>query len=145
MPACTRKAEPVTNTPIQRITAEEAVAALTAGAWHESPSGEDYEQAVAAVLLLAKDTDGSNLPPGSQIPAGEIVRAIHEALGEQRSIVHCIMSFTGADWDLESAVALARKPDAKCAWLDGPAHHDLGIFADGRRHHFDVRRPETEG
>lgn len=57
-----------------------------------------------------------------------------------RRIVHCAMSFTGADWDEQSVLDLIKTAD-QVLWLDGPGDHQLGIFADGRRYRFQVQHP----
>lgn len=58
-----------------------------------------------------------------------------------RPIVHCVGSFTGADWDLESAVALVEQA-ARIEWVSNWADHELAVEeVDGKRWHFSIRRP----
>lgn len=57
-----------------------------------------------------------------------------------RTLIHCMMSFTGANWDLGDALALVEKSE-QVAWTDNPFRHDLAVLADGRVHRFDVKRP----
>jgi hypothetical protein len=131
---------------VLEITSEEAVAALTAQAFHEQPGDDDYRKAVEAALSLTRNTEGDDLDPGAEIPVGEISRVIHDALGEQRVIVHCMLDapgmVIGADWDLADAVALCQRTD-RFAWTPGPARHDLAVIADGKVYRFDVRREVT--
>lgn len=129
---------------VERITADEAIAALTAGAWHEEPREEDYRNVMESVLSFCAEHEGVPgvfAPADVPIPPAEIRRVIEVALGKQRTIIHCVMSFTGADWDLETATALARRDDAQCAWAPHFMNHDLAIHAEGAMHRFDVRKP----
>ena len=61
---------------MQKISADEAVAALEAQAWTEPIPDGNYERAVNAALSLTRDTDGNDLPGEAEIPLGEIRRAI---------------------------------------------------------------------
>jgi hypothetical protein len=131
-----------TGRKFERITPDECVAALTAAAWRESISEERYEQAVEAVQALCRDADGSDLPPGSQVPVGEFQAAVAAALGEQRTLIHCMMGSLGTDWTLEGAIALARRDGAQCAWAPHLFRHELAVYVDGEMHRFDARRPE---
>jgi hypothetical protein len=129
---------------VQRITADEAVAALTAAAWTEHIAEEKYQAAVEACLLLAGEPAEGTDP---FIPASQIRAAVKGALGEQRTLIHCFMTF-GCDWTLESAIALARRDDAQCAWAPSMFRHELAIWADGSMHRFEAHRPApavTEG
>lgn len=65
----------------------------------------------------------------------------HDAFG--RTLIHCMMSFTGADWDLDDALHLLSKA-TEVAWVDHLAGHELGIFAHGKCHYFNARRPRDE-
>ena len=60
-----------------------------------------------------------------------------------RTLIHCMMSFTSADWDLDGALELLARA-TEIAWVNHRLGHELGIFADGRCHYFDVRRPKDE-
>lgn len=58
-----------------------------------------------------------------------------------RTLIHCFLGSFGADWDLDSALALLGRAE-RVAWADHMFRHDLAIVADGRTHWFDVQRPE---
>lgn len=66
-----------------------------------------------------------------------------ESSDHGRTLIHCQMSFTGADWDLDGALDLVARAD-QVAWTTHWLRHDLGVQADGRAHYFDVPRPERE-
>ena len=119
---------------VQRITADEAAAALTAAAWTERISEEKYEAAVEAVLALTGED-------GAMIPASRIRDVIRDHLGTPRTLIHCFMGGLGADWDLAAAVEMARRGGAQCAWAPHMLGHDLAVFADGSMHRFEARRP----
>lgn len=125
---------------VQRITADEAVAALTAAAWTESISEERYEAAVEAVLKLCGEPEEDRDP---YVPASQIRAAVRGELGTPRTLIHCFMGGMGADWDLDGAVALARKDGAQCAWAPNLMRHELAVYAGGSMHRFDARRPVT--
>jgi hypothetical protein len=129
---------------IQRLTPDEAVAALTAAAWTESISGERYGRAVEVVQAMTAEGD-PDLDP--MIPASRIRAAVAEALGEQQTLIHCFMGSMGADWSLEGAIELARRDGAQCAWAPNMFRHELAVYAGGEMHRFDARRPAdtTEG
>jgi len=133
----------VTAADVLEITSEEAVAALTSQAFRIEPSEDDYRRGVEAALSLTRSIDGDDIDPSAEIPIGEISSVIHDALGERRIIVHCLLDgpgmVIGADWDLADAVALCRRTD-RFAWTPGPARHDLAVIADGKVYRFDVRR-----
>lgn len=59
-----------------------------------------------------------------------------------RTLVHCYMGSFGADWDVDSAVALARHAD-DIAWMPNIFGHELAVLADGKIHSFNVKRPVT--
>lgn len=129
---------------VQRLTADEAVAALTAAAWTERISEERYEAAVEAALSLTRDADGEPLADGTQIPAAEVARVIREALGEPRVGIHCMMGSLGTDRDLAGAIEIARRDGARCAWAPNMFRHELAVFADGKMYRFDARRPAEQ-
>lgn len=61
-----------------------------------------------------------------------------------RVLIHCMGSFTGADWDLDDALGLLSKAQ-RVGWVDHLFDHDLLIVdADGRRWHFNAKRPWGE-
>lgn len=131
---------------VQRLTPDEAVAALTAAAWTERISEERYVAAVEAVQAMVPAGDPETDP---LIPASRIRAAVADALGEQRTLIHCFMGSMGADWSLEGAVKLTRREDAQSAWAPNMFRHELAVYADGKMHRFDARRPArsdtTEG
>lgn len=90
---------------VERLTAEEAVAALT------------------AVATEVTDEDSSNYG---------------------RTLVHCLSGGFGADWDLNGAIALARRAD-EIAWSPHWFGHDLAILADGKVCRFNAARPVEGG
>lgn len=126
---------------VQRITPDEAVAALTAAARTERIPEERYEAAVLAVLALAAGTDPG---PDPVIPASRIRETVKTALGEQEVLIHCMMGGFGADWSLAGAIGLARRDGAQCAWAPSIFRHDLAIQADGKMYRFDARRPRPD-
>ena len=144
------EAWPMKQGTAELITADEAVAALTAGAFHEQPGEDDYRNAVECVLSFCADHETGPAPLGghglTMVSPADVREVVEAALGKQRVIVHCMLdspiAFLGADWDLEDAIKLARKGDS--AWTPGPAGHELAVRADGRIHRFDVRKPDAE-
>jgi len=62
--------------------------------------------------------------------------------GAGRVIVHCMMSFTGADWDLDSALALL--PTARdIVWIDDIFGHELAVMSEnGTTHRFQATQAE---
>jgi hypothetical protein len=105
------------TTPPVEITKDEALAAVRAGAWTGDPDP-------------ASATCGH---PGCT-----------DHPGEGSKIVHCAMSFTGADWSL-AAVERAIDLATRIAWVDGFAGHDLSVESEGRQFYFAVKRPSTVG
>lgn len=57
-----------------------------------------------------------------------------------RTIVHCMRTFTGADWDLNDALALVGRSE-RIRWVDNPFAHELQVWVDGQPYHFNARRP----
>jgi hypothetical protein len=121
----------------ERITADEAIAAMTAQAFHCEPSSDACARAVSLVRALCRsDDDGDRL-----IPSSEILAAIDSALGNQRVLVHCQMGFMGADWDLETAVAVVRQAD-EIGWCPPfMGGHNLVVIAGAKQYNFQVRKP----
>lgn len=63
---------------------------------------------------------------------------------EDRDLVHCILGFTGADWDLDDALRAVDGADV-CLWLPHFAHHDLCVVGVmGLTFHFNARMPEED-
>ena len=60
-----------------------------------------------------------------------------------RRLVHCRMSFTGADWDMHDVLKEIRNAQ-DMAWNPGSfLGHDLDVLGhDGSLYHFDVSAPE---
>lgn len=59
-----------------------------------------------------------------------------------RQIIHCVGSFSGADWDLDDAIRVVSKAKA-VAWEDHWLGHNLGVMDnDGCVWHFAVPLPE---
>jgi hypothetical protein len=126
------------NNDVERITAGEAIAAMTAQAFRCQPLRDDYQRAVERVRGVCRyDGDGDYL-----VPSSVILAAIDSAIGNQRVIVHCIMSFTGGDWDLETAIALVREADV-IGWCPPFMNdHNLVVIAEGKQYNFQVHKPE---
>ena len=60
----------------------------------------------------------------------------------KREIIHCLMSFTGADWDVEDVLRCIETASA-VEWCNREGH-DLAITGpDGRRYYFGVPKPAT--
>lgn len=58
----------------------------------------------------------------------------------KREIIHCLMSFTGADWDVEDVLRCIETASA-VEWCNREGH-DLAITGpDGRRYYFGVPKP----
>lgn len=57
--------------------------------------------------------------------------------------IHSRLGAIGADWDADAAVAFIETAQ-RCGWLVGGfGGHDLAVLgADGRRMHFEAKRPE---
>lgn len=120
------------------ITPDEAVAALTAGAWTEPVSDERYVSAVeTARAMCRKAGDGS-------VPAADVLAAIERELGTPRTIIHCFLGALGCDWELDTAIALVREAE-KVGWAPSIFRHELAAMKDGKVYRFDVRAPEPEG
>jgi len=63
-----------------------------------------------------------------------------------RTLTHCMMSFTGADWDLSAAIEKIQQTDVGgVAWVKDMFGHELSVLVDGRAYRFDVKRPDTAG
>jgi len=123
------------------ITAAEAIAALRAGAWTERPDTEYQHAREASGNALYLDADGQVRDAPSFIKAPEDWRPLYVDVTPQgRKRIHCQMSFTGADWDLEQAIELVEKA-TEIAWVDHLRSHDLAVMTEGCAHYFDVRRP----
>lgn len=146
---------------VTRITADEAVGALTEAAWTHTPGLED----MAGDLLAAVEVALSHHVPAetangikvcglcsresgravrSPCPrAQEITAAFGGTLPEERTIIHCFSGGFGCDWDLHKAVELARSAD-DIAWITGgiTMGHDLAIKKDREVYRFDVRKPD---
>lgn len=79
--------------------------------------------------------------------AARAMRAAAFTIGEEfegagRVIVHTLAGPFGADWDLDSAVAVLADAQ-RIAWQDSITRHDLAVVtAEGRLLRFDVPRPE---
>lgn len=63
-----------------------------------------------------------------------------EASDHGRVIIHCMMTFTGADWDLAEALKEIERAD-EIAWTDHLFGHDLAVRVGGDVYHFDAKRP----
>lgn len=60
----------------------------------------------------------------------------------KREIIHCLMSFTGADWDVEDVLRCIETAIA-VEWCNREGH-DLAVTGpDGRRYYFGVPKPAT--
>jgi hypothetical protein len=60
-------------------------------------------------------------------------------LAEDKKRIHCMLSFTGADWDLTEAEALIGEA-TEVGWADNLFGHCLAALKDGRVYRFDVPR-----
>lgn len=59
---------------------------------------------------------------------------------DRRKIVHCFMSFCGADWKKKSVVETIQNGE-DWAWTGNIFGHELAVLEGGRVHHFDYHRP----
>lgn len=124
----------------KRITPDEAVAALTAAAWTESISEDDAFRGVEAVRKLCAPTGAGD---GRRLYARDVLAVLDGAIGEKRTLIHCLAGGLGADWNLADAVDFARREDAQCAWVRHLLGHELAIWSGGKTRHFQARRPAT--
>jgi hypothetical protein len=124
------------------ITAAEAIAALRAGAWTERVDAEYQHAREASGNALYLDADGQirDLPSFIAAPVGWKPLYLDVTPAGRRRI-HCLMSFSGADWDLEQAIKLVEEA-TQVAWIDDLRGHELAVLADGCVHRFAVKRPE---
>jgi hypothetical protein len=124
------------------ITAEEAIAALRAGAWTERVDAEYQHAKEASGNALYLDADGQVRDAPSFIAAPAGWRPLYlDVTPQGRKRIHCQMSFTGgADWDLDQAIELVEKA-TEIAWVDHLLSHDLAVMAEGCAHYFDVQCP----
>jgi hypothetical protein len=59
-------------------------------------------------------------------------------------IVHCLGSFSGANWNAETVIQVVRDA-ATVEWVDGMMGHDLQVMSrDGRLWRFQIPRPGGE-
>jgi hypothetical protein len=125
------------------ITTEEAIAALRAGAWTERPDAEYRHAREASGNSLYLDVDGRVRDAPSFIaPPADWKPLYLDVTPAGRKRIHCQMSFTGADWNLDQAIELVEKA-TKIAWVDHRLSHDLAVMAEGCAHYFDVQRPRS--
>ncbi|MDQ2874826.1 MAG: hypothetical protein M3Y33_08550 [Actinomycetota bacterium] len=135
---------------VQRITADEAVTALTAAAWTESISGEKYEAAVEAALKFCAAHEMGPVPVLggyglTMVSPADVRKVIEDEMGPApRVLIHCFTDTVGCDFTLEAAVELARRENAQCAWAPNMFRHELAVYADGEMHRFDARRPAPD-
>lgn len=129
---------------------EQLKAWVTANAWvdYESSVEEDLGRAVIDWWEATGDPEEVRDPHDLAVSVGAIVARWDERLSGdghrpmKRAIVHCRMSFSGADWDLASVLNLIDGPSTGLAWVADPGGHELRVCSpDGRRHHFHVPRP----
>ena len=135
---------------LEHITADEAIEAMTAQAFHCQPSGEDYERAVTLVRGLCRvEEDSAGVVRDWQVRSAQILAAIDEGLGTQRVLVHCFKGTLGADWDLEDAIKLIRRA-CETGWRPASEGvnpfrgYDLVVHADKRYHYFQVHKPQED-
>jgi hypothetical protein len=121
-----------------RITPDEAVAALKAAAWTEPVREESYVKAVEAVRAICETGWHGHT---AETLAAVVLAAIDTALGTPRTIIHCFTGGFGADWDVGTAVTLAREAE-RVGWAPNLFRHELAALKDGRLYCFDVRAPE---
>lgn len=100
--------------------------------WWEQPAGDDGEGPVLDPHDLA-------------VRVGAVVDRWDRG-GEhrpmKREIIHCLMSFTGADWDVEDVLRCIETASA-VEWCNREGH-DLAVTGpDGRRYYFGVPKPAT--
>jgi hypothetical protein len=126
------------------ITTDEAIAALRAGAWTERVDAEYQRAREASGNALYLDVDGQvrDAPSFIDVP-GNWRRLYVDVTPQGRKRIHCQMSFTGADWNLDQAIELVEKA-TKIAWVDHRLSHDLAVMAEGCAHYFDVQRPREQ-
>lgn len=66
-----------------------------------------------------------------------------ESSDHGRTIVHCRMSFTGADWDLGDAIAEVERAD-QVGWVGSIFDHDLAVLSGGKVYRFGIKQPEAD-
>jgi hypothetical protein len=130
------------------ISVDAAVEALAAAAFAEPVAEDRYIAAVEAVQKLADEAEavaGCVADPiDNLVSPGDIRRAISDAIGTPRMIIHCFIGSFGADWDLDGAVRLIREAE-KVGWAPNIFGHELAALKDGKFYAFDVRAPRTGG
>jgi hypothetical protein len=120
----------------RQITQQEAATAIEAAAWEQQPGDEAYRRAVEALAARVRDDPGP-------YTGDDIMTVIHAHVPAPVKRIHTFAG-SGADWDLDAAVAFARTPGAACAWHLRlmSMGHDLRITAAGRTVWFEVTAPE---
>lgn len=115
----------------RQCSVDEAVEAVTAAAWTESPRADADEAAFKAIEMLeAHDAMGA-------------LNVLIEWRGPQRKMIHTMAGF-GCDLPLESAIERIRDAD-EVGWSLSIFAHDLIAVGPGdKAMRFDVRCPDRD-